>query len=119
MAWDGSRPVNWTQLVRSWLIYAGIMIIVFAVLYREQSLVGIVLGLLVSGPLYLAFGYVLAKFGYQRKTWSDLRADRAQREADRATVTAGTTSTAPRSRPAPTRRTGGGSPRPTSKKKRR
>ncbi len=25
-------------------------------------------GLLVSGPLYLGFGYVLAKFGYQRKT---------------------------------------------------
>jgi len=34
-------------------------------------------GLLVSGPLYLALGYVLAKFGYTRKTLGDRTTSRA------------------------------------------
>ena len=38
--------------------------------------VGSYLGLLASLPLYLAFGAVLAKFGYSRKTLRELRAER-------------------------------------------
>ena len=76
MAWDSSRPVPWDNLIRSWLIYVAIMAVVFVVLFRDQSLIGVFAGLLVSGPLYLAFGYVLAKFGYQRKTWKELRTER-------------------------------------------
>lgn len=119
MAWDSSRPVDWKQLVRSWLIYVGIMLVVFAVLYRDRNLFGIVIGLLVSGPLYLAFGYVLAKFGYQRKTWRDLRADRADRESTRATEGITKKAAPTRAKPAPTRRTGGAPTRPSPKRKRR
>ena len=50
---------------RSGLIYAGIMTVVFAVFFRDgDRLLPILGGLLVSGPLYLLLGYVLAKFGY-------------------------------------------------------
>ena len=41
------------------------------------NLLPILGGLLVSGPLYLGLGFVLAKFGYQRKTLADLRTPRA------------------------------------------
>ena len=44
------------------------MAVVFVVLFRDRSLIGVFAGLLVSGPLYLAFGAMLAKFGYQRKS---------------------------------------------------
>ena len=74
MAWDASRPVPWRRLVREWLIYAAIMAALFLLFFRDDSMLGILAGLLVSGPLYLAFGYVLAKFGYQRKTLRDARA---------------------------------------------
>ena len=122
MAWDSSRPVPWDSLIRSWLIYVAIMAVVFALLYRDQSLIGVFAGLLVSGPLYLAFGYVLAKFGYKRKTWKELR---AEREAKPATSGAASSkadtaeSAGPRPKPAPTKRTGGANSRPTSSKKRR
>ena len=63
-------------------------------------------GLLISGPLYLLFGAVLAKFGYQRKTLKQLRAERVDRvEAAAKPAVAGS---GPRQRPAPTRRTSGG-----------
>ena len=117
MAWDSSRPVNWTQMVRSWLVYVAVMCAAFLLFFRDQPLIGIFVGLLVSGPLYLAFGYVLAKFGYQRKSWTDLRSERAGREADRKAKPS--SQAAVRSKPAPTRRTGGGSNRPAGDRKRR
>ena len=119
MAWDSSRPVDWQKLIRSWLMYVLIMAGVFLILYREQPLLGIFAGLLVSGPLYLGFGYVLAKFGYQRKSWSDLRAERGERDAERSSTKAAHAATGPRPKPAPTSRTGGGSSRPGGKRKRR
>lgn len=121
MGWDSSRPVPWLQLTRSWLVYVAIMAAVFVVLFRDQPLVGIFAGLLVSGPLYLGFGYVLAKFGYQRKTWSELR---AERERDQATGRSRSRERdddeieGPKPKPPPTRRTGGGG-RPSSGKRRR
>lgn len=121
MAWDSSRPVPWDNLIRSWLIYVAIMAVVFAVLFRDQSLIGVLAGLLISGPLYLAFGYVLAKFGYQRKSWKEMRAERETKPATSRSSSRGSGSddeTSPRAKPAPTKRTGGGG-RPTSSKKRR
>lgn len=115
MAWDSSRPVPWRRLAREWLIYVAVMAVVFVLFFRDNGLIGIFAGLLVSGPLYLAFGYVLAKFGYQRKTWKELRSEprpaRADRDAD-AVV-------GPRPKPAPTRRTGGGTGRPAGSGKKR
>ena len=44
MAWDSSRPVDWTQLVRSWLIYVAIMAVLFLVMFRDRPLIGIFAG---------------------------------------------------------------------------
>ena len=106
----------WKRLIREWLIYGAIMAAVFVIFFRDANLVGAFAGLLVSGPLYLALGAVLAKFGYQRKTLNQVRAARALGAGDTAqpVVTAG-----PRQRPAPTRRTSGGgrSNRPDSRRR--
>ncbi|NND74389.1 MAG: hypothetical protein HKN44_05230 [Ilumatobacter sp.] len=117
MAWDSSRPVPWDRLMREWVIYALIMAAVFLVFFRDGNVIGALAGVLVSGPLYLALGAVLAKFGYRRKTLHELRAGRADDSTpdDDERPPAG----APRKRPAPTRRTGGGTNRPGTKKRRR
>lgn len=73
MAWDPTREVPWGRLVREWLVYACVMIVVFFVFVRDSVSAGSILGLVASLPLYLLFGSVLAKFGYQRKTLRDLR----------------------------------------------
>lgn len=103
--------------MREWVIYALIMAVVFAVFFNDGSLIGALAGLLVSGPLYLALGATLAKLGYQRKSIKEMRAERtAPRSAEPA---AATSATAPRARPAPTRRTSTGhSNRPKTKRRR-
>lgn len=116
MAWDSSRPVPWQRLMREWVIYATIMGAIFVLFFRGSNVVGALAGVLVSGPLYLVFGGVLAKFGYQRKTLKELRATQTPRSDDTAGEPA---AESPRPRPAPTSRTGGGSNRPASKRKRR
>lgn len=108
MAWDSSRPVPWTRLMREWIVYVAIMAVVFAVIFRDDLSVGPYVGLLISGPAYLLFGALLAKFGYQRKTLKDLRAARATAAATRPAPAA---APAARQRPAPTRRTSTGPPR--------
>ena len=113
MAWDSTRPVPWQRLIREWLVYVGLMGVVFVLFFRNDGLVGIFAGLLVSGPLYLGFGYVLAKFGYQRKTLKQLRAEPRPSRGR----TAESSAPGPRPKPAPTRRTGG-SGRPTQKRRR-
>ena len=106
MAWDSSRPVSWRRLAREWLIYVAIMSAILLAFFRDRPLIGIFTGLLVSLPLYLAFGFVLAKFGYQRTTLKKLRTGAPvgddETEEERSV---------PRPRPAPTKRTGGGSKR--------
>jgi hypothetical protein len=115
MAWDSTRPVPWRRLIREWLIYAGIMAAIFVVLFRDANLLGAMVGLLISGPLYLLFSAVLAKYGYQRKTLKQLRAERVERVETRAKPAV---SNGPRQRPAPTRRTsGGGSHRPGNRRR--
>jgi len=118
VAWDASRPVPWRRLVREWFIYVAIMAAVFVVFFRDQGLLGILAGLLVSGPLYLAIGYAMAKLGYQRRRVKDLPGTPS---ASATTTTQAATDTidAPRPRPAPTKRTGGGTrPNRSAKRKR-
>jgi hypothetical protein len=104
MGWESTRPVPWRRLIREWAIYAAIMAAIFVIFFRDSRLVGAMVGLLVSGPLYLALGVLLAKLGYQRKTIKQMRAERvAPGVSASATVPDG-----PRRRPAPTRRTAGG-----------
>ncbi|MCU1392995.1 MAG: hypothetical protein JWM34_1423 [Ilumatobacteraceae bacterium] len=116
MAWDSSRPVPWKRLVREWLIYVGIASVAFVIYYLAQGKkiqIGLFVGLMSSGPMYLLFGGVLAKFGYQRKTMKDLRAERAERPmvpAGRGSGrgSSGASAENVRNRPAPTKRTSTG-----------
>ncbi len=120
MAWDSNRPVPWNRLIREWLIYAAIMSAVFVIFFRSDNVLGAIAGVLISGPLYLGFGAVMAKFGYQRTRFKDARA-RSKKSADAPEATPSTSDTdAPRSKPAPTSRTAGGGNRPksSSRKKR-
>ena len=89
--------------MREWILYVGIMAIVFVLFFRERGLIGAIAGLLISGPLYLGLGFVLAKLGYQRATIKQMRAARSAPTTERS----GDSETA-RRRPAPTRRTSGG-----------
>ena len=109
----------WRRLAKEWLIYAGIMAVVFAVFFRDDgNLLAILAGLVVSGPLYLGLGYVLAKFGYQRKTLASMRTPRAPTSASSTSASGTGDAPAERARPAPTRRTSGGPNRPTKGKRR-
>ena len=102
--------------MREWLIYVGIMAAILAVFFRDSGFVGAIAGLLVSGPLYLFFGFVMAKLGYQRRSLREMgtpRADTGKQSAD------ATSSASERARPAPTKRTSGGGNKPKSKPRRR
>ena len=114
MAWDSNRPVPWKRLIKEWAIYAGIMAAILIIVFRDAGrLLPILGGLIISGPIYFLFGAVLAKFGYQRKTLSEMR-------TPRAAPSGSSTSPEPaaRAKPAPTRRTSTGpSNRPRSKKR--
>ena len=102
--------------MREWVIYALIMVAVLLLLVRD-NMIGAVIGVLISGPLYLVLGAVLAKFGYQRKTMADLRAERETKQKDRQADDKGSAAPA-RERPQGTSRTQSGSNRPKSKRRR-
>ena len=109
MAWDSTRTVNWRRLTREWVVYAVVMAAVFVILLRDNVTAGSVAGLAASFPMYLIFGAVLAKMGYQRKTLSDLRRETPARTSrssrQSSSSTNASTSQPNRSRPAPTSRT--------------
>jgi hypothetical protein len=118
MAWDSARPVPWRRLVRDWLLYFGIMVVVFVVAFHDRVSAGTTMGLIASGPLFIALGAVLAKLGYTRKTLKELRSQPAEPAVPRAERSSTPTSSS-RNRPAPTRRTSTGPRnRPSSKRKR-
>lgn len=93
--------------MREWVLYVAVMAAVFIIFFRDRNLYGALAGLLISGPLYLALGFVLAKFGYQRKTIREMRAERLATTASSSPDTPGQRA-ANRPRPAPTKRTAGG-----------
>ncbi len=112
MPWDAQRTVPWGRLLKEWALFAGVMVLVFALIAKAP--VGSYLGLLASLPLYLAFGAVLAKFGYSRKSLRELR---AEREAQ-AAATSAAAAPGPRPKPAPTKRTSTGPQRSSKQRKR-
>jgi hypothetical protein len=116
MAWDKSRPVPWQRLIRDWVLYIGIMIVIFLVAFRDRISGGLIAGLLISGPLFVVVGAVLAKLGYQRKSLRELRAQTAERAT--AAQPAGASGGGSRAKPAPTKRTSTGPGRPQAKRKR-
>lgn len=106
MAWDSSRTVPWRRLTREWLIYVAIASVAFLIIYRNKLNVSLFAGLVASGPMYLLFGGLLAKFGYARKTFKDLRGERERAAASKAAPKA--TSPGGRVKPAATKRTSTG-----------
>ena len=114
MAWNSANPVAWKRLFVEWLVIGAV--VAFASLFitdnrKWESYVTILLG----GVVYLALGGVLAKFGYQRKTLKQIRAEAAAtpaRQVGRGPAQSG------KPRPAPTSRTSGGLGRSTQKRKR-
>lgn len=106
--------------MKEWVIYAAIMTAIFLLLFRDSNVVGAIAGVLISGPLYVLLGAVLAKFGYTRKTMKEMRGRRDDSTVD---TDSGPTDDdgAPGERrpPAPTKRTSSGKNRPTAKQKRR
>ena len=119
MAWDSTRPVPWRRLIREWIIYVAFASVAFVFIYRDDLQLGLFAGLFASGPMYLLFGAVLAKFGYARKTFKDLRNERDNAAASK--TPAPTITSTGRATPAPTRRTSSGpsSPRKGNKPSRR
>jgi hypothetical protein len=101
MAFDISRPVQWKRLCIEWAVVCvvvGVMMLFSDALRSPGNVLGLVFGFVV----YLAFGWTMAKLGYQRQR---VRWDRA----GHASGTSPTNGVAPsRSRPAPTKRTNGG-----------
>ena len=118
MAWDSSRPVPWQRLMREWVLYVGVMALILLVFFRSAGIVGALAGLLVSGPLYLGFGFVLAKMGYQRKTLKEMRTPRAESTSSKTDSSDTTTSPTSRSKPPPTKRTSTGINRQKARKRR-
>jgi len=115
VAWDASRPVPYKRLAKEWVIYAAIMGVIFSVFLRDStSPGGLFIGLAASLPLYMGLSYVMAKFGYQRKSLGELRTPRAAPETGSP---AGSPPATARARPAPTRRTSGGT-KPPAKRRR-
>jgi len=92
--------------MKQWLLYALVMLAFMFVFARDRGLAGVVIGLAASLPVYLGFAGILAKFGYTPKTLKELRGQ-SGRSAARS-VAATPTAAGPRAKPAPTKRTGGG-----------
>jgi hypothetical protein len=116
VAWDSTRKVPWRRLIREWLLYVALATVAYVIYYVSQGKkleVGLFAGLLSSGPMYLLFGAVLAKFGYQRKTMKELRAQRpvaaeAKSSGSGSRSGGGAGASSVRNRPAPTKRTSTG-----------
>jgi hypothetical protein len=106
MGYDANRPVPWKRLVRETVLLIVVGSFIFLVVLKDHDS-GTFVGLVLGGTLYLLIGAFLSKFGYQRKTLSELREETKVQAAAKARKQAEVPP--PRQRPAPTKRTGGGS----------
>lgn len=112
MGWDSTRQVPWRRLLTEWAVASVLMIVIFSIfpsLRHPQNYVAIALG----GLMYVAVGAALAKFGYQRKSYAEARAEGRAREAQRqmqrrSGAGSRSASAADRAAPPPTRRTNAG-----------
>jgi hypothetical protein len=84
-----------------WSVVAAAMLVI-TLGFSDSTPAEVISAIILGGVVYLAVGYLSAKLGYQRASLRQLRAQRAA--AERAAPARPTQ----RSRPAPTKRTGGG-----------
>ncbi|MBK8333204.1 MAG: hypothetical protein IPL07_12670 [Acidimicrobiaceae bacterium] len=76
MAWKSANPVAWKRLCIEWAVI-GTVVAVVSLVATDNRNAGSYLTILLGGFVYVAFGAVLAKFGYQRKTLKQIRAEAA------------------------------------------
>lgn len=113
MAWNSANPVAWKRLCTEWLVI-GAVVAAVSLVATDNHNVGSYLAIVLGGVVYVGLGAVLAKFGYQRKTLKQIRAEAAAappRQVGRSATPAG------RSKPAPTSRTSAGTNKPAQKKR--
>jgi len=115
VAWDANRPVPWKRLIREaaiFLVIGAVAMLIFVKQPRVATFVGLFIGMF----FYVGFVAVLSKFGYERQS---IRQARAQREAV-AAAAASAAVAGTKARPAPTKRTSTGpSQRPNRPTKKR
>lgn len=114
MAWNSANPVAWKRLFIEWLVIGAVVAFVSLFITNNRE-PGSYIAIFLGGIVYLALGGVLAKFGYQRKTLKQIRAEAA---ATRPRQVGGTPSPSGRPRPAPTSRTSSAPSKSTQKRKR-
>jgi hypothetical protein len=95
MAFDRNRRVQWKRLCIEWAVVTVVVVVLMGFIDSLRT-AGNVLGLVFGGVIYLAFGWLMAKLGYQRQR---VRWDQARPRTSTATPTAS------RSTPPPTKRT--------------
>jgi uncharacterized membrane protein YeaQ/YmgE (transglycosylase-associated protein family) len=117
MKWNAARSVPWKRLCIEWLII-GVVVSITAFVFTNNRSAGNYLSILLGGVVYVAFGAVLAKLGYSRKTLKDLRAEVAAQPPRQVGRTTSPSAPSGRPRPAPTSRTSN-APRTAPRKKRR
>ncbi|MFZ4721165.1 MAG: hypothetical protein ACOYMR_17185 [Ilumatobacteraceae bacterium] len=114
MAWDNSRPVPWRRLIIEYLVI-GVVIAAVALMVSKDRRAANYWTIAMAAPIYLGFGYVLAKLGYARKSLAQVRAEAEAAQAKKAAAAPSSTS---RPKPAPTSRTANGPSNRPAKKKR-
>ena len=114
MAWNSANPVAWKRLFIEWLVIGAVVAFVSLFITGNRQ-PGSYVAILLGGIVYLGLGGILAKFGYQRKTLKQIRAEAAATPPRRV---GSTVAPSVRPRPAPTSRTSGGHANGTQKRKR-
>jgi hypothetical protein len=105
MAWNSANPVAWKRLFIEWLVIGAVVSFVSLFITKNRD-AGSYIAIVLGGFVYLGLGGILAKFGYQRKTLKQIRAEAAATPPRQVGSTAGSASQ--RQRPAPTSRTSTG-----------
>jgi hypothetical protein len=74
MAFDRRRPVQWKRLLIEWAVVC-VAVGVMMLFWERLRTPGNVAGLAFGGVIYLAFGWLMAKLGYQRQRvrWDQTR----------------------------------------------
>ncbi len=122
MAWDRTRPVPWPRLVRQFAVYLLLFNAALFIFARDDYGPGVILGSVGGAVVYLGISVVLVKFGWNPpgglrpgrgatgSASSTGRSAPGRGGSGRRRPAAAPDTPAPRSRPAPTKRTGGGRP---------
>ena len=108
MGWDSARPVPWKRFLKEGVVFGLGMAAVFAVFAGERK-PGSFIGIGVGAVFYVLICAALAKLGHVRMTLRQMRTSAAA--AQRAKAGPPASPPAGRPRPAPTSRTGGGTPK--------